>query len=213
MPTKRIFPQSWAGPPESFQTMNRTHYPALANWHAHINKSSVSTEMSDWLTNRQSLTSRLMARCEQFRVQRLQQQVARCLSDEFEVIGFSKRIHVTERDVLLRCDDVAVVYAHTILPLSANANQWPLFTSLGNKSLGTTLFNDLLVVRGDLHFARLRATHPLMRRIAKLNLLGGETSNLYARRSLFTRRGSSLLVTEVFLPAMEALRSEPEQGC
>jgi chorismate--pyruvate lyase len=193
--------------------MSRTHYSALANWHAHINKSAVSTEMCDWLTDRQSLTARLVANCEQFRVQRIQQQLARCLSDEFELIGLPKRIHVIERDVLLWCDDVAVVYAHTILPLSANANHWPLFASLGNKSLGTTLFNDRLVTRGDLQFAHLRATHPLMQRIAKLNLLGEKTTGLHARRSLFTRRGSPLLVTEVFLPAMNTLQNKPEQDC
>lgn len=192
---------------------NAQNHLAHANWRAHLNKCSLSKEMCDWLTNRKSLTSRLVARCQQFRVQRLQQQRARCLSDEFEVIGLSNRIHVIERDVLLRCDGVAVVYAHTILPQSANSNQWPLFASLGNKSLGTTLFNDHLVMRGDLHFARLRTTHPLMRRIAKLNLLGGETTSLHARRSLFTRRGSHLLVTEVFLPTMDTLRSEPQHDC
>lgn len=188
--------------------MNRTHHATLANWQAHINRYAVSTDMCDWLTNRRSLTERLGARCERFRVQRLQQQEARCLPDEFEAIGLPKRIRVIERDVLLRCDDVAVVYAHTVLPLSANSSQWPLFASLGNKSLGTTLFNDPLVERGALHFALLRATHPLMRRIVRLNLLGSETSSLHARRCVFTRQGSSLLVTEVFLPAINTLRSQ-----
>jgi chorismate--pyruvate lyase len=193
--------------------MSCTHYSALANWRSHVNKSVVSTEMCDWLTDRQSLTARLVARCEQFRVERIHQQVARCLSDEFELIGLSRRIYVIERDVLLRCDDVAVVYAHTILPLSANANHWPLFASLGNKSLGTTLFNDRLVTRGDLQFTHLRETHPLMRRVVRLSLLGEKTAGLHARRSLFTRRGSPLLVTEVFLPAMNTLRNKPEQDC
>lgn len=193
--------------------MNRPHYARLANWHTHLNSYVTSTEMYDWLTNRRSLTLRLVERCEQFGVQRLQQQKARCLPDEGEVVGLSKHARVMERDVLLRCDGIAMVYAHTVLPLSANAHQWPLFPSLGNKSLGTILFNDPLVVRGDLHFARLRATHPLMQRIAKLNLLDRDAPSLHARRSLFTRRGSPLLVTEVFLPRMDTFSSKPEQDC
>lgn len=189
--------------------MSRTHFPAVANWHSHIHKYAVSEEMRDWLTNRHSLTSRLVARCGQFRVQRLQQQVAPCLQDEFRIIGLSRRTNVVERDVLLRCDDVAVVYAHTVLPLSANASHWPLFASLGNKSLGSTLFHDPLVTRGDLHYARLRTSHPLMRRILALQLAPAQTTRLFARRSLFTRHGSSLLVTEVFLPALSALSPAP----
>jgi chorismate--pyruvate lyase len=191
--------------------MNKMRYSTLANWHTHLNRYASSKTMSDWLSDRQSLTARLLARCEEFRVQRLQQREARCLQDEFETIGLAKRSQVMERDVLLVCDDVAVVYAHTVLPLSANASQWPLFATLGNRSLGTTLFNDPQVERGALHFARLRLTHPLMQRIAGLNLLEAQTSSLYARRSLFTRKGSSLLVTEVFLPTIHSLRCRLDQ--
>jgi chorismate--pyruvate lyase len=165
--------------------------------------------MRDWLTDRHSLTARLVARCGQFRVQRLQQQVARCLPDEFAAIRLPVRANVVERDVLLRCDGAAVVYAHTVLPLSANASHWPLFASLGNKSLGSTLFNDPLVARGELHYARLPASHPLMRRILALQLVPAQTARFLARRSLFTRHGSSLLVTEVFLPALSALPLAP----
>jgi chorismate--pyruvate lyase len=185
--------------------MRRPHYAAVANWHAHINRHAVSAQMRNWLTNRGSLTARLVACCDQFRVQRLQQQVANCLADEFEVIGLLSLGKVMERDVLLRCDDSAVVYAHTVLPRSANASHWPLFASLGNKSLGTTLFNDPLVTRGALHYSQLAETHPLMRRIGGLRLPGVAATSLHARRSVFTRHGSRLLVTEVFLPAIHSL--------
>jgi chorismate--pyruvate lyase len=190
--------------------MNRAHFSTIAHWSTHINRCAASAEMRDWLMNRQSLTSRLVARCKQFQVQRLHQHAAQCLPDEFEAIGLPKRLHVVERDVLLRCDGEAVVYAHTVLPLSANAGQWPLFSSLGNKSLGTTLFSDPLVVRGTLHFALLRARHPLMRRIVALNLWeAGQVPHLHARRSVFVRQNSPLLVTEIFLPSIQALPSLP----
>lgn len=188
-------------------TKSTVAFPALARWHEHINGVNASAQMADWLNNRTSLTARLVAQCEVFRVLRLVQGRALCLGDEFAQIGLARQLQVIEREVLLRCDEQAVVYAHTVMPLSANASQWPLFASLGNRSLGTTLFSDPLVQRGALSFARLRVSHPLMRRIAALNLL--ETSapqtHLFARRSVFKRKGASLLVTEVFLPRILSL--------
>ena len=71
---------------------------------------------------------------------------------------------VWEREVLLRCDDRPVVFAHTVVPMSASATDWPLFGALGERSLGSTLFYDPLVRRGELEFARLRAGHPLVQR-------------------------------------------------
>jgi chorismate--pyruvate lyase len=163
--------------------------------------------MADWLNNRDSLTERLMAHSTQFRVQRLYQGRGICLQDEFAEIQLHRAKQVMEREVLLRCDEVPVVYAHTVLPLHANAQQWPLFASLGNRSLGTTLFSDPLVQRGDLSYARLRPAHPLMRRIAKLALFELTEPYLLARRSIFMRRGAKLLVTEVFLPAIRNLNA------
>jgi len=184
---------------------HKTVFTVAANWHTHVNHVQASPEMADWLSNRDSLTERLIAHSQQFRVQRLYQGRGLCLLDEFAEIDLPRVEQVVEREVLLCCDEVPVVYAHTVLPLHANAHQWPLFASLGNRSLGTTLFSDPLVQRGPLQYARLRPAHPLMRRIAKLALFNLSESHLLARRSVFTRRGSKLLVTEVFLPTMRAL--------
>jgi chorismate lyase len=179
--------------------------PAVAHWMPHVNAMQCSARMRDWLSHRESLTTRLQAHCQQFRVQRLYQGRAMVLRDEFAMLGLSRRQQVIEREVVLHCDEHAVVYAHTVLALSANASQWPLFASLGNRSLGTTLFNDPLVARGDLSYARLRASHPLMQRIGALGLKLEACAHLYARRSLFRRKSSCLLVTEVFLPSLSAI--------
>jgi chorismate--pyruvate lyase len=105
------------------------------------------------------------------------------------------------------------VYAHTVLTLKSTASQWPLFRTLGNKSLGSTLFGDPQVVRGALQYARLQPNHPAMQRAHHLTRqnLGGETNSqffhpLFARRSLFFRRGGVMLVTELFLPAVAQLK-------
>ncbi|MEO7579849.1 MAG: chorismate lyase, partial [Massilia sp.] len=113
---------------------------------------------------------------------------------------------VWEREVLLRCDDAPVVFAHTVVRLGAIAADWPRFNGLGERSLGSTLFYDPLVRRGQLEFARLRAGHPLMQRARAA--LGGAPGDaiMYARRCVYQRRQGSLLVTEVFLPPVLELR-------
>lgn len=182
--------------------------PGAAKWHAHVNAVHVSAPMADWLRNRGSLTARLMARCQQFRVQRLSQETAMCLDDEYAAIGLARRAKVHEREVLLCCDGQAMIYGHTVVPLTASATQWPLFHALGEKSLGSTLFNDPQVIRGKLSFARLHANHPLMRRLIGVQPQASAWGSLPARRSLFWRKGGCLLVTEIFLPGVLALALE-----
>lgn len=182
-----------------------TQFLKAARWHNHVNAVCASAPMRDWLINRASLTARLVAASQQFRVQRLHQRQAICLADEFAEIALHRPQKVLERDVLLRCDGAAMVYAHTVVPLTASASQWPLFAALGEKSLGSTLFKDPLVERCALSYARLRFDHALMRRIHALQLLDEGVGSLLARRSVFRRKGGCLLVTEIFLPAIEFL--------
>lgn len=191
-------------------TNMRSNMRQVARWHEHVNALNVSAAMADWLSNRASLTARLVAQCQQFRVQRLYQGIAACSADEcaliYPQVGLRGGRKALTREVILRCDDQAVVYAHSVMPLQANASQWPRFAGLGEKSLGTTLFSDPLVARGALSFASLPARHPLRQRIHALQLCGTDDRQiLQARRSVFQRRGASLLVTEVFLPAMRGL--------
>jgi chorismate--pyruvate lyase len=177
-----------------------------ARWLAHPDGVGASAAMRDWLATPGSLTARLTAHSRQFRVQKLRQASASCLADEAHAIGLPRARRVHEREVLLRCDGRAVVYGHTVVPLSATASDWPLFSALGERSLGTTLFHDPLVRRGQLEFARLRPGHPLLARVHAA--LGGADRPFeagaihYARRCVYRRRQGLLLVTEVFLPAV-----------
>jgi chorismate--pyruvate lyase len=161
--------------------------------------------MRAWLAGGGSLTARLTRHSAAFRVQRLHQRTALCLADEARIIGLARPCRVWEREVLLRCDGAAVVFAHTVVPLSASASDWPLFSALGERSLGSTLFYDPLVRRGALEFARIRAGHPLMQRARAALADGLDAPVLYARRCLYRRHRGSLLVTEVFLPSVLAL--------
>ena len=184
-----------------------TRRPACAHWHHHVNHVNAPAALRHWLTDRGSLTAKLIAHSNQFRVQRICQKTETCWTDEFASIGLPRPTKVHAREVLLRCDERATVYAHTVMPLDANATQWPLFRTLGNRSLGSTLFKDPRVIRGPMQFARLAPDHPAMRRA--LALTEPESGphwriqferSLFARRSLFFRRSGVMLVTELFLP-------------
>lgn len=178
-------------------------------WQPHVLALNAPAALRPWLTEDGSLTARLKAHSSSFRVQCLHQQTALCLNDEAASIGMHRAGRVWEREVLLRCDNTPVVFAHTVVPMSATASDWPLFSALGERSLGTTLFGDPQVRRGELEFARLRAGHPLAQRARKALVLddcaGADELILYARRCLYRRRQGSLLVTEVFLPSVLAL--------
>jgi chorismate--pyruvate lyase len=173
----------------------------MAHWRAHVNTINAPSSLHHWLTGGGSLTAKLKAHSAAFRVQKLHQQPALCLADEAHAIGLHRSSRVVEREVLLRCDGVPVVFGHTVVPTTATASDWPAFSALGERSLGSTLFGDPQVHRGELEYARLRATHPLAMRVcAATGLVLAEGEQLYARRCLYRRHRGVLLVTEVFLP-------------
>ncbi len=182
-----------------------------ADWHRRVRALHAGREMESWLADRASLTTRLVAHCQTFRVQCLSQHRAPCLADEMRMIGLPHPEQVWQREVLLRCDEQPVVFAHTVVPLFCTATDWPLFRRLGTRSLGSTLFADPLVVRGMMYYARLDAAHPLYQRARRA--LGHDLPpRLLARRSLFSRKNGVLLVTEVFLPALSNLLVSPRKN-
>lgn len=177
-----------------------------AGWHGHVNAVNPPPALRHWLTGAGSLTAKLKAHSAAFRVQCLRQHSAPCLPDEAARIGLRRPGRAWQREVLLRCDEAPVVFAHTVVPLTASAADWPLFGALGERSLGSTLFGDPLVRRGALEYARLRPGHPLIRRaLAALGRRGAADKMWFARRCLYRRRKGLLLVTEVFLPTVLTL--------
>lgn len=176
-------------------------------WHAHVNGVNPPAALRCWLSDSSSLTVSLQAACRQFRVQLVSQTHGRGGAQECEAIGLRRSSRVWQREVLLHCDDMAVVFARTVAPCSGLAG-WPLLRGLGENSLGAALFADSRVRRGALQFARLTQAHPL--RSAMRDALGREEAQqaVYARRSKFERKQGCLLVTEVFLPSILLLKKD-----
>jgi chorismate lyase len=157
-----------------------------------------------WLTERGSLTRRILSRCRgAFRVRLLRFELGRPCRGEARLLGLGVGRLAWIREVLLYCGDRPVVFAHSVLPMRGIDGPWRSLTGLGNRPLGEALFSDPRVERGVLHLRRLNGRHPLHRRMRDILAV---PSSLPARRSLFRLRGQPILVTEVFLPDILELR-------
>jgi chorismate lyase len=168
-------------------------------WHPHL---EASTPYHPWLTTPGSLTARLRQHCPQFNVERLRQGHARPFNDEGAVIGLPRPAYALVREVVLRCGERPLVFAHSITPLDALDGAWREIVGLGNRPLGDALFSNPRIQRQALAFARIDARHPLYRAAAKHLEIAPQT--VWARRSLFLLHNAPLLVSEVFLPGLIA---------
>ena len=160
--------------------------------------SAISPRMRYWLQDRGSLTRRIQERCAQFCVEPVFQDLAPLYGDE----SFKMKLRPDElaivREVYLYCCDKPVVFAHSVVPRKNLRGAWRSLNGLGNRSLGSMLFTNPRVKRTPLEFKKVSSGHFLYDR-AILRLMD-KPPHLWARRSLFTLQGQSILVTEVFLP-------------
>ena len=170
--------------------------------------SAILPRARDWLQNRGSLTRLIQQRCSNFRVKPVSQSLATVCGDELAVMGLRRNELALVREVYLYCGDTPVVFAHSVVARKNLRGVWRGLSGLGNRSLGTVLFTNPVVKRTPLRFKKLNSGHPLFRRACRgLPVTPeGPPSSLWARRSLFTLHGQSILVTEVFLPAILDLK-------
>lgn len=157
--------------------------------------------LRSWLTETDSLTARCQRASSHFRVRLLAYGKGRALADE-AAGDRAERVLAWVREVALECDGVPVIFAHTSLSTAANGRLSRWMAGLGSRSLGSLLFSYPGFQRGSIEFLRLDARHPLYRRAAAL---GPVTPALWARRSLHRLGHQAVLVTEVFLPRINAL--------
>lgn len=143
-----------------------------------------------WAVGADSLTARLRAASSTFRVQLLSQDRAMPLRDEWRCLGMAGPAETLAREVLLICDDIPVVYAHTIVHPRSVALDWPFLKALGRSRWGIRCL-PIRASRGDFEFALLDARHLLVRRAhaALGDAPVSGTERLPARRSVFRRRG------------------------
>jgi chorismate--pyruvate lyase len=152
-----------------------------------------------WLTEPGSLTARCQAACRNFRIRLLFCGRRRPLPDENVFFGLRRQQYAWSREVLLECDGVPVIFAHTAMPLQPAGRLTRWLAGLGSRSLGSLLFANPGFTRGGIEFIRIDARHPLFKRAVAATGLSG-AAELWGRRSAHSLAGQTVLVTEVFLP-------------
>lgn len=171
------------------------------SWRARLPRGACSPLLASWLTEPTSLTARCLRNSRAFRVRLLHFGKGRALADEgLNSAGQAQPAWI--REVALECDGVPVIFAHTTLAASRRGRMRRWLARLGGRSLGSLLFAYPGFRRGGIEFLRLDARHPLYRRAQSL---GAMPRCLWARRSLHSLGSEQVLVTEVFLPAIERL--------
>ncbi len=184
-----------------------------AAWHAHLPyDAAIPVNQRRWIVGEGSLTARLMSAATQFRVTRLAQTPALPFADEWQALGLIRPVPAITREVLLICDDVPAVFAHTIVDPYRARRDWPFLRGLGNRPLGGALFVDPRVRRDPFQFARLSMHHPLRQALQRVLPALAAVPMLPARRSVFRRDGGAMLVTEVFLPDLLRRPAPPSTG-
>ncbi|MZR63185.1 chorismate lyase [Alcanivorax sp. DP30] len=141
----------------------------------------------DWMADPDSLTLRLR-RHGHFQVVPGFHAMAVPTLDERRLLDLPIRQAALVREVTLMLDDIPVVAARSILPVSSLRGANRSLGHMGSRSLGLELYKRPLCQR-DQVWARLASPghgHPLC----------------WGRQSRFIKRGAPLLVAEYFLPAL-----------
>ena len=170
-------------------------------WHTRPIGGPLDSALASWLREPGSLTARCQRNSRHFRVRLLRYDKGRALADEGLRLKQSRH-PAWIREVVLECDGVPVIFAHTTLSTAIHGRLSRWLARLGSNSLGSLLFTHPGFCRGDIEFCRLDRRHPLYRRAAALCTIG---NILWARRSVHRLGSQQVLVTEVFLPAVEVL--------
>ncbi len=153
-----------------------------------------------WLCDRGSLTQHLIAASNNnFRVEVQQQCWAIPSRSEAKVLGINHRQVALIREVKLMGNDQVYVVARTVIPAGTLTGKQKQLSTLGNRSLGTLLFNEPSMRRGKFQISRLR--NPDKQQFA--------CESLWARRSVFYLSNKPLLVCEVFLPVLANIDYHP----
>ncbi len=157
----------------------------------------IPRQWQSWLFASGSLTQRLVQASQgHFKVQVIRNQCGVPSHCEARAIGLKPRQVAIIREVKLCCYNQTWVCARSIIPYSTLRGPEKILANLGNKPLGSFLFQHRNMRRGTLQ-------------VAALNQLINEhkSSHVYwSRRSVFYLNQRALLVSELFMPLIVALK-------
>ncbi|EXJ09688.1 MULTISPECIES: chorismate--pyruvate lyase family protein [Nitrincola] len=165
-----------------------------STWLSAKRRPALSSHWRNWLCDKGSLTEALIrASHGQFSVKLLSQNLAIPTKDEASALGLNPKQRVLIREVELLGHQQPWVYARSVVPVATLKQCHQRLNRLGSRSLGTMLFTDPTIKRGDIelcHFYANGQAYP-------------------SRRSVFWIAAHPLLVTEIFLPPMQQITYHP----
>lgn len=149
-----------------------------------LTKEECPPDIYSWLADETSMTARLASHCQQLLVDVIDEGYV--LPDFLSAEERTALSHISDkrywyREVQLIADGIPWLAGRTIVPEHCLEGQAFAIKKLGNQPLGKYLFN----------------AHSLCRDY----LIAGTLGDLWSRRSLLHLAETSLLLTEIFLPA------------
>ncbi|MCG7535265.1 chorismate lyase [Pseudoalteromonas sp. OOF1S-7] len=161
-----------------------------SSWEPLARHKDIPDDLRPLLCETGSLTALLRLQCRILHVEVLSEQVLQLEGEVQAILGCDSALC---REVVLYCDDIPVVYGQSWLPDSAVALG---LNNIGTTPLGERLFDQQAWQRGAIEVATLDKKQ--LPSFFPVN----ETLNrefCHARRSVFTRQNSKVLVCEIFL--------------
>lgn len=161
----------------------------------------LTRNLEDWLFDPSSLTAKLRQKCPELSVKILSEKLEYPLPDEQQRLKMAPGEKAWIRIVTLTCGELPLVYARTIIPNFQPGNPWFSLKTLGHTPLGHVLFaKDIKnhYFRSEFECQDQRKIWPYLS--TKTIFLSEKGNRLASRRCEFSKKGNSLLLTEVFLP-------------
>ncbi len=163
--------------------------------------SAAPSEIRNWLLDPASLTGRLRAVCAgRFNVEVLAQRWSLPRSCEALELGVPPGRYGLVRQVYLRCDRQAWVFARTIIPAATLRGPERRLAHLKARPLGGVLFTNSTLKRVRVTIERLVPGDSLYATATRGT--GYSPQVIWGRRSLFLINGKVLMVSEYFLPGI-----------
>jgi chorismate--pyruvate lyase len=185
------------------QNLESTHpwYPSL--------RPALSLTQKQWLSRQGALTHALRA-LGSLTLDVLTEYPAGACVDEAHRLGLCLRTPVWVREIVINIDGKQCIAARSVTSLGASHSVWQGMRRLRSRPLADILYDDATIVRSNFEVARLNKRTALYRTVQSIKCdvqpsYRPITTILLARRSVFWRKGSPLLVAECFLPEFWSL--------
>lgn len=124
-------------------------------------------------------------------------------SDERRILGINARIYTLIREVLIKSEEGAWMFARTVFPHKTLTGKERCLAWLKNRSLGSVLFKNPDLLRSDFEVACITQKDDWYEKV--VTQVAIPQVNLWARRSTFSIKEKPLLLTEIFLPDLVKL--------